>query len=332
MRLLAKKIVILGPLPPPYGGVAVFNALLEWNLRAKGYHVTSIHVGTKENYIAALQAISRNSVIIDSYSGVLEYPELRVFRWYLKGKKINWIKVLHDATLPSRFCNFSILQKTFSQTNAALFDSIVCVSKALHEWVLNHCYLSRSTVIPSLLPLPLGYVSMDSADHFSLPQPYVVTVGTPAPVYGVQGVIDVIKKIRSTGVDLNLVILDGGFSSDNVKCDAVDEGIIRLTCVPHQDALRIIKGANALIRNVQHESVGLCRIEALLQGTPVIATNTGEVRFVKTYDFGDEKRLQELVIECLYSSEATSVEIKDFYSALADENLGSYLSLISEMQ
>jgi hypothetical protein len=47
------------------------------------------------------------------------------------------------------------------------------------------------------------------------------------------------------------------------------------------------------VRAFQFESYGLSRIEAIWNGTPVIATKAGETRGMLTYDFGDQEELIE---------------------------------------
>ena len=61
--------------------------------------------------------------------------------------------------------------------------------------------------------------------------------------------------------------------------------------VPNSQVTALLRSSTVLIRGTQQESFGLSRIEALLAGIPVVATDTGQTDFMTLYTYGNERSL-----------------------------------------
>src|SRR3954471_15063847 len=109
------KTILFGPLPPPYGGVSVFmasikDACLDRGLEVWSYtgddadkRVTSIRRRLLE-HLWRLFFGPRDARITDSTHFHLEYPHWLLLPLWLRVKlmkRFTWIKICHDATLPS---------------------------------------------------------------------------------------------------------------------------------------------------------------------------------------------------------------------------------------
>ncbi len=121
---MGRRIVLLGPCPPPYGGVAIFtNGLFEF-VKDSGVELWSegLQKGPKTrptNYrrlglVPLLLARGRRARIVDQYHFLLEYPNPVMVPIWVGLKlllRFKWIKVVHDGSLPSRYQTFSPFTK-----------------------------------------------------------------------------------------------------------------------------------------------------------------------------------------------------------------------------
>src|SRR5262245_56769722 len=118
--------ILFGALPPPYGGVSVYNGALFEHLRNRGMRVWALSgepKGNKQirsfNYrnfgvVPALLSEGRGARIVDATHFHVEYPHPILLPLWLAAKRalrFDWIKMIHDGSLPSRYEGFSRLQR-----------------------------------------------------------------------------------------------------------------------------------------------------------------------------------------------------------------------------
>jgi len=117
-------LIILGPYPPPYGGVAIFNQNLFESIKEKHQntelwtntvlseedpHINILKPGLINNFKFLLNHASKKT-LLDSTVSSAEYPNFKlILTWVLLKPflKFKWIKIIHDGTLPTRHQTFS---------------------------------------------------------------------------------------------------------------------------------------------------------------------------------------------------------------------------------
>jgi glycosyltransferase involved in cell wall biosynthesis len=217
----------------------------------------------------------------------------------------------------------------FSRALAAI-DEIIVSSHDLLDFFRNK-FTGPIRYISPLMPLPAHWDSKpDTADRKNA---IVTSIGAFIPSYGFQHVAEAVQSLRERGHDVELVLLDGAFAGDDAYKDSVvrDRPWIRdYESVPHSEVGGFLRASDVFVRAFAHESYGLSRVEAILSGVPVIATNIGETRGMLTYEFGDIDRLVEHLEAVLdHRSEHDLARWQDVYRTEAHENLQQYLSLIT---
>src|SRR5262245_39069006 len=123
---MSKRIILFGPLPPPYGGVSVLLSSLFGHLKDCPVFVWAIfgndwndHRITRFNHrrlgvIKALLKQGYQSRIVDFTHFHLEYPNAILLPIWLIAKSLldfEWIKHVNDGSLPDRYSKFSRSQK-----------------------------------------------------------------------------------------------------------------------------------------------------------------------------------------------------------------------------
>lgn len=327
---MSRQIILFGPLPPPYGGVAIYmKALVERlrgpNVRAWTYagskpHDKSIRfiAHRKLGTLGALLAEGRNARILDASHFHLEYPNPLLLMMWLVFKRLlhfEWYKNIHDGSLPGRYQRFGLMKRWLFRQAIDAVDEFVVVSESLKHWLLDEIVVAQPiTVIPALLPpslsddAKLSSATEKLASRYLTQEQRVCSIGVFFPSYGFKDVAAAVEELRErTKKDIGLLLLDGGFVCDDTYRDQVlwqRDWITVLKEVPNAEIYQILKRSHVFVRAFSDESYGISRIEALWAGLPVIATRAGETRGMLLYDFGDVEQLvnqlQELLLYPLY--------------------------------
>ena len=117
---MSKKVVLLGPYPPPHGGVSVYVAALFESLKARGIHLWTygeeefdgarVHfMHDKRREIVPLVLREGRGVRIgDCTHFLLEYPSALVPVWVILKRLLGfeWVKIVQDGSLPARHARF----------------------------------------------------------------------------------------------------------------------------------------------------------------------------------------------------------------------------------
>lgn len=350
------RIILFGPLPPPYGGVAIYMKSLVANFRDANIRVWT-YGGAKPKdptmrFIAhrrlgtfgALFAEGRDARILDASHFHLEYPNPLLLPGWLVLKRLlrfEWYKNILDGSLPKRYPNFGPVRRWLFHRAVNAIDEFVVVGEDLRRWLREEIKVQQPvTVIPCLLPKSAtdGNASLSSNTEkqleLYLSQPKrVCSIGVFYPSYGFRDVAEAVEQLRErTRQDIGLALLDGGFVRDESYRDEVLFGrdwITVLEKVPNQEIYEILKRSDVFVRAFGDESYGISRIEALWCGIPVIATRAGETRGMLLYDFGDVQQLvSQLEATLLHSEMVEANPWPELYRLEAEENLRAIARVI----
>jgi glycosyltransferase involved in cell wall biosynthesis len=310
---MSRKVVLLGPYPPPYGGVSVYVSALFEHLRARGLRLwtygdalvrgaqVSFMKDKRRELVPLLLREGRAARVADCTHFLFEYPSALVPVWVILKRLLGfeWVKILHDGSLPTRHARFGSARRALFRVAASAVDEFVVTSRELERWLRDVVKVKQTvSVVESLLPVP--YLDADGAlppeteaalEGFMRRAKRVCSIGVFIPEYGFLHAAEAVERLRhETGEDIGLVLLDGDFTSDAAYREEVLRGrewVTVLKNVPHPHVFQILRGCNAFVRGFGLESYGLSRVEAIWAGLPVVATRAGETRGMLLYDFGD---------------------------------------------
>jgi glycosyltransferase involved in cell wall biosynthesis len=315
---MSRRIILFGPLPPPYGGVAIYLKTLFAHFYNSNVRVWT-YTGAKPKdpkvrFVAhrrlgtlwALLAEGRGARILDASHFHLEYPNLLLLTLWLVLKQLlrfEWYKNILDGSLPKRYPNFGVMQRWLFRRAVNAVDKFVVVSEDLGRWLQEEIKVRQEvTVVRCLLPqltdegaTPLSRETKEQLELYLSQAKRVCTIGVFFPSYGFRDVAEAVEKLRErTGKEIGLALLDGGFVRDESYRDEVlsnRDWITVLEEVPNPEIYEILKRSDVFVRAFADESYGISRIEALWSGVPVVATRAGETRGMLLYDFGDVEQL-----------------------------------------
>ncbi len=353
---MSKRIILFGPLPPPYGGVSVFLSSLLEHLKEASILVWA-YFGSRSDdrrttrfnhrrlgVIKALATQGYQSRIVDFTHFHLEYPHSILLPIWLIAKsllRIEWIKYILDGSLPDRYSNFQSSRKRRFEKALGKIDEFIVVSEELRNWLISEMNVTKKiTVIPCLLNIPpenqlikLANETQQVVNEVSKHQKWICSIGTFIPSYGFDQLADAVEQLRDkTHEDIGLLLLDGTFASDVAFKERVlanRDWMEVLTNVPNPEVYHILSRCDLFIRYCEHESYGISRVEAIWAGVPVIATDVGETRGMLTVQFGDVDALTRKIHGVLSGEEKLDLETwAHVYHAEADANLNCFIETV----
>lgn len=346
---MSKKVVLLGPYPPPHGGVSIYVSTLFGHLESRGLRLWTY--GDREargpgvrfmkdkrrELVPLLLREGRGARVADCTHFLLEYPSALVPVWLTLKRLLGfeWVKILHDGSLPARHAAFTRVRRALFRLAAGGATEFVVVSEELGRWLREELRVTQPvTVVKSLLPRVVGAaeggappeVLEASLADYTRRARRVCSVGAFIPEYGFLHAAEAVGRVRrETGEDVGLLLLDGDFAADEAYREEVLRGrgwVTVLKNVAHADVFRVMRRSDAFVRGFGPESYGLSRVEAVWCGLPVVATRAGETRGMLLYDFGDVDALTRQLKRALSGGHArATAEWADTYAREAEENL-----------
>jgi len=345
-----KKIILLGPYPPPYGGVATFNQTLSSHLKPYNALIWA-HSSAPPNetnirhfnqsilkIIQILIQDGRRATILDSSVFLLDWPNkafiliLFLIKPFLKCR---WIKMVHSGTLPSRFSRFSFTQNLFFRLATSLIDEYITVNEELNHWLTNTLdKREKISTIPSLLPPPPDFFSgslpPQIKEGLASYSKIIVSIGLFLPNYGFKQTIEALEALRNNKkLNIGLVLIEGTSAIDPEYKNAVLENrdwIKVYTDIPQPQVLQFLQLADAYVRATLEESYGLSKIEALWSGTPVVSTPQGETRGMTLFDRDNPEEMAQAIEGVLSKPNHKELqETAELFKREAWGNLNSYL-------
>jgi glycosyltransferase involved in cell wall biosynthesis len=346
--------ILFGALPPPYGGVSVYLSTLFEHLRDRGVRVWALHGDNRKqdnqirylnhrrlSVIPALVSEGRRARIIDSTHFHIEYPHPILLPLWLAAKRVfrfEWIKMIHDGSLPSRYEGFSRTQRFLFRRAVNDVSEFVVPSNELRDWLANRISVRQPVrVVSSLLPRLPQHLERELSDeelkvlssYLTAPK-RVCSVGLFIPSYGFDQVARAVEKLRhERDEDIQLVLLDGAFVRDEQYKAQILHGRNWITVLENAPTYRVLNRSHVFVRAFSDESYGISRIEALWCGVPVVATTAGETRGMLSYQFGDEAALTKLLETALVDPPLAEVaEWGRRYEKEAEKNLAAVTKII----
>jgi glycosyltransferase involved in cell wall biosynthesis len=306
--------------PPPYGGVSVYVDRIRNRLRNIGVKIWSYpykpdrQIDTRFFHHRRLGIIplvfgdGYRARVLDTSHFHLEHPNaILVPLWLIliRAFRIEWIKMIFDGTLPSRYQRFTRVQRLLFRVAARRVAAFMVVHEELAQWLRQEIKITQPvTTIPCLLAPSQELLNRPPpAELTNLLQAYlsaekrICSIGAFVATYGFKDVAQAVEKLRvETGLELALLLVAGGFAQDDRYRDEVLSGrdwITVLEDVPNEDVFPVLKSSDVFVRGNIEEGYGISRVEAIWCGVPVIATNVGETRGMLTYEFGDIESLKK---------------------------------------
>jgi glycogen synthase len=352
-----RTIILFGPWPPPYGGVASHVQDLAWHLKKRELptrllcygefretrtlrKITVVRPGWWKTRLKLALALS-SRVILHDHSGMIPNPDaglLQSLHSIIRRRQARWILTLHDETLLTRFPAWPREARELCSKFLRAPDHVICVGTRLQAFLGEFGIPdSKLSNIPPVLPpieTPAICLPTDLQAFLADHKPVLTTIGAFHPNYDLASVARAFPMIRADHPSAGLIVIDPGFARDEgIRAgviQALEEGAAgcyRITSqIPREHVSRILKASAAFIRGARQESFGLSRVEAILLGIPVVTTQAGETRYMRLYEYGNPEHLAREVLTVLGNPQDLSAA-QQYYRGIGGQALDRILAI-----
>jgi len=357
----SRRLVLFGPLAPPYGGVAIHVSQLQELLRDRGVdshvvapgwsghatetlHPFEMSPWRRPMSFLGLARIAGRGGVLHNHMSWTVYPSRRALGVLLQTCRVAGLRrleTLHDGRFIDRWSGMSQSHQHLFLEAMRTAVRVITIGDPLRAF-LTSLGVPEDRVVSSgpLLSAAIPTAPLD--DRFNVflnahPSAWL-TIGAMIPLYDFETVARAFAEHRATTPNAGLVVLSAGFVHDAAYEARVRTAISRsgddvlfATDVAPDQVAAIIRRASVVIRGPSAESFGLTRAEAAIAGVPVVATATGSTRYMELYTHGQPASVAAAVDRALRRTPVELEEAARYYRTLADRNLETILGVYEEV-
>jgi glycosyltransferase involved in cell wall biosynthesis len=291
------KVVLIGPYPPPHGGVQTHLVALQQFLTRQGADVSVINVARHtgkasppgvffpSSSLGVLQLLFRLRPDVIHYhaGGTLPARVLGLALATTLVPRAATVFTFHSGGFPTSPEGRSVGPASVTGFILRRIDRLIAVNPELAAWY------AQAGVSPSHVEQisPFGGLADDGTAELPAAlenflrshSPVIATVGLLEPEYDLELQIAALGQLRRHFPKAGLVMVGSGSLANSlrarVESDSNRDHLLLSGDLPHQIALQIIRRSDVLARTTWYDGDALSVREALALGTPVIASDTG---------------------------------------------------------
>jgi glycogen(starch) synthase len=341
-------ILLLGPLPPPYGGVSVHLFRLRRRLKEVGLHSTTLTRGGisnldestiaetgRWNYWRRFVKLAQNATVVHDHTQHYQArsPILNaLFYTALRSVRSKKVLTVHDGTFTDHLRNANGVQRRFIRAFIQQFDAILVISEELATTVGSlGVPPDRIHFVKTFLFDPPAAIDLtkDVERFLHAHSPVWLVSGAYHETYHYDVVAEAFCEHRKTNVSAGLIFVSGGFATDNALRSRVESALephrshaLDLMDISPETLRMLYDRANVFIRSAYPDGDGVSLREAVLGTCAVVAAENHERPFgVICYSPNDSMDLLKQIEAALRRSDSNDREaMRSQTRSMAEEN------------
>ncbi len=288
------RVLLLGPYPPPHGGVQTNLVAIRGLLRRRGHWcgVINLHrhrTGQGEDVYHPTGVLETLRLLLSLRYDIAHLhlggeltPRLLALTTLIAAGPGRAVLSFHSGGYPASSAGRAARPRTLRGFVFRRFDRIIAINAEIAA-LFERFGVPKDRVrliFPHALParaeagLPPAF-----QQFFCAHSPVLITVGLLEPEYDLELQIDALGDIRRACPRAGLLIAgSGSLEADlrrRIAAAPYAEHVLLAGDVPHPVTLRAIAEADAFLRTTHYDGDSVAVREALHLGTPVIATDNG---------------------------------------------------------
>jgi glycosyltransferase involved in cell wall biosynthesis len=289
------RIGLVGPLPPPSGGMANQTLQLAKLLRAEGATVELIQVNSpySPSWIGSIKGIRalfrlvpylislwRAAQKVDLYHVMANSG----WSWHLFAAPAIWIARITGKPIVVNYRGgeaSDFFDKAFSWVKPSLdrADAIVVPSGFLEEVFEKRGF--SSFIVPNIIDLSRFSIEKNKAAALTSDFPNILVARNLEPIYDNATVLRAFQIVRRTLPTARLVIAGSGPERQALEKLAIElelmEAVSFTGRVENENMAKLYYSAHLMVNPSLADNMPISILEALASGVPVVSTNVGGV-------------------------------------------------------
>jgi glycogen synthase len=280
------KILLIGPHPPPHGGISVHVSELHRGLTAAGVPCRLLDTGgfRSWSFHFALLHYSLRGWTLHLHTNGHNWKSWLLALWCgIAGKSSgSRILTLHSGLAPGYLTALRGWRRLMARLTCRLYSRVICVSPAVRDaLLLLGQSADRTDVAPAYLETALDEVSLDPkiAAWMENRQPLLSTSLFFRPEYGFDLLVSAIAMLRVRYPSVGCLVMGGGEQESEarklVRHFGLDNHMLLVGDVIHAQCLALMSRSDLFLRTTWYDADSISVREALALGVPVVASRVG---------------------------------------------------------
>jgi glycosyltransferase involved in cell wall biosynthesis len=295
MNLRGLRIAIVGPLPPPEGGMANQTLQLRELLRGEGAHVAVVQVNNpyRPRWIAGIRGIRAVFRLVPYLIQLWRAAgQVRLFHvmansgwsWHLFAAPAIWIARMRGVRSVVNYRGGeaeAFLARSSSIVLATLRRAnVLAVPSGFLQRVFSKCGVS-SEVVPNIVDLERFRPDSGQRDSGVA---HVVVARSLEPIYDIGTALRAFKLVRQDIPSATMSLAGSGPERNGLLSLAKELGIaeaVKFCGSLNRDQMaELYRSASVVINPSRVDNMPNSVLEAMASGAPVVSTNVGGVPFI----------------------------------------------------
>lgn len=330
-----KRILIVSPMPPLIGGVAISSGRLLDNLKMDGYDVDSYNIRLSDRFFNSPIGVIIRFLWLPFY--ILFHKKYDIIHCHVSG---TYRKIFISMIKPFCFKGAKLIYTLHGNVKPLLnkkaiiamskADRLICVQKG-DTAILPEILKPKSTDIPAfIMPMmvteesvPTYILKFAKSKKFPLVLFYgsVVINNQFNDLYGINDTVDMFNYLKYKQLNIQMLMLITYKNNDEnksfiakVKERIKDESNILLIENEKMPMLPLFKYADLYIRPTKSDGDSLAVREALYMHCPVVASDNA-VRPAGTTVYSSKDEFFKLVEDCIFHTQKV-IKQENYYKQI----------------
>jgi len=281
------KVLLIGPLPPPHGGISVHVSGNERQLTAAGItcrvlDMSLIRPGFAFGWVVLRHALQGWTLHFHT-NGHNVKSWLLALGCGLAGQcRGGCILTLHSGMSPGYLSAAPVWRRKLAAFTCSLYRQVICVSPEIRNAVL---LLGLESWRAEVLPAFLNTESIEASPDAGLQawigrhRPLFSTVLFFRPEYGFGLLVTGLARLSCRYPAFGCLVMGRGEqraeAEERVREAGLEENILLLGDVDHDACLALMSACNVFLRATLEDGDSISVREALSLGVPVVASRVG---------------------------------------------------------
>jgi len=288
---------LVGPLPPPYGGMAnQMNQLYQF-LSKEGLQVTLVQTNAAypSSVIAKIKGVRALVRMVPYFIKLWELAGkvdvIHVFAnsgwsWQLYAAPVLWIGWFRKTPVIINYRGGearSYFNKSIRWIRPSMAKAkAVAVPSTYLKQVFSDFGI-ESQVIPNIISLE-RFIPKDKNLSGNIRNPHLIITRNLEPIYGIATAIKAVSLLRQTIPDIRLSIAGSGPQKDElqqlVKKENLENSVIFTGKLTPEEMAVLYKNADIMLNPTTVDNMPNSLLEAMASGVPIITTDVGGIPYM----------------------------------------------------